>query len=102
MAFETHIIALSWRNGNYAVVAQTTVPVNTETLEKDGLFNNVSENTSFIDEAAILHKNDFRKYLLPESDLFYETALEWYTSLPKETVFIIVHRAEWESCLADD
>lgn len=104
MPFDTNLIALSWQLGQYEVVAQinTHCPlVDTAAIENDGLFNDVSENAGYVDKAAILQMNDFAKYLLPESNTWHKPAVEWYASLPKGTMFIIVHKAEWESFDSD-
>jgi len=98
MAFETHLIALSWHLGRYAVVAQITADVDTAAVAKRGLhFNDVSENAGYVDQAAILSKTDFAQCLLPGSSC--EAAATWYASLPSEATFVIVHVAEWESGL---
>ena len=101
MAFETNLIALSWHAGNYAVVAQTIAQIDTAAIKSDGFLNDVSEDIGYVDEAAILQKGDFAKYLLPESNPWHKAAVDWYASLPREVMFIIVHYAEWESGLSD-
>jgi hypothetical protein len=97
MAFATHLIALSWHMGRYAVVGQITADVDTTTIAKSGYFNDVSENAGYVDRAAILSKTDFAKYLLPGPGNIATAG--WYASLPSETTFLIVHVAEWESGL---
>ncbi len=101
MAFYTNLIALSWLDDNYAVVSKITADVDTASIKRDGLFNNVSQNSSYFDEAAILGKKGLEKYLSSESGQQYKAAASWHASLPNEACFIVVHRAEWESGLGD-
>lgn len=97
MAIETKLVALSWHDGRYEVVAQVTAQVDTNAMMNDGLFHDVSEDSGYLDEAAIVQKKDFARYLLPESNPWHKAATLWYASLPTETMFIVVHRAEWDS-----
>lgn len=69
MAFETHLVALSWHLGRYASVGQITADVDTTAIAKEGLFNDVPENAGYADRAAILGRTDFAKYLLPGSGI---------------------------------
>src|ERR1700683_524299 len=87
MAFETHVIALSWRLGRYTVVGHAIAAVNTTAIQKEGLhFNEVSGDAGYQDHAAILSKRDFEKCLLPEAS--YKEAADWYAALPSETTFV--------------
>lgn len=101
MAFDTHLVAISWRLGAYAVVAQTMANVNIDALREAGYLHDVSENASYLDEAAIIRKDDFAKFLLPSTNQWGKAAAEWCETLPPETAFIVIHRAEWESGLGD-
>jgi hypothetical protein len=100
-AFETNLVAISWHQSRYAVVSQTIAHIDTGAMKRDGLFNDVSEDAGYIDEAAILQKSAIEKYFLPDSNAWHEAAKLWYASLPRDTMFILVHRAEWESGLSD-
>ena len=101
MAFDTHLVAISWRHGQYSVVSQTIAHVDTDALRKAGLLHDVSEGVGYMDEAAIVQKDDFVKFLLPETNPWHKAAADWRASLPPETAFIVIHRAEWESGLGD-
>lgn len=100
-AFETNLVAISWSAGQYAVVAQTIAQIDGGAMRQDGLFHDVSEDVGYIDEAAIIQKTDFAKYLLPDSNPWHEEAQQWYLALPREVMFILIHRAEWEGGLGD-
>jgi hypothetical protein len=99
MAFHTYLVAISLDSGRYAVASQTLAHINSSTLRDAGLLHDVSESAGYLDEAAIIQKADFRKFLLPEAS--YKAAIEWFSSLPAEVMFIVVHRAEWESGLGE-
>lgn len=101
MAFETNLIALSWRDGRYAVISHLIAHINTELLRNEGRLHNVSGGTGYVDEATILSRAQFERYLLPESLPWSRSVQEWYSTLPNEVAFIIVHRAEWESGMGD-
>lgn len=96
-AFDTNLVAISWRGGQYGVVSQTMAHVNSSALRDAKLLHNVSEDAGYLDEAAIVQKADFRKFLIPEASC--RAALDWFCSLPSEVMFIVVHRAEWDSGL---
>ena len=98
-AFETNLIAIAWRNGRYDVIAQTDAPIDVAALERDGKIHDVSENTSYIDEAAIIQVGKLGQYLLPESDPRRTEAEDWLRALPDSVMFIVVHRAQYESGL---
>ncbi len=100
-AFLSNLIALSWNDGQYEVVAQTIAQIDSLALQDDGILHNVSKDSGYLDEAAIVQHADFVKYLLPDSNPWHKEAQEWYSTLPRETMFIIVHLAEWESGLGD-
>ena len=101
MAFETNLIAISWKQGQYVVVSQTIAHVDTDSLRRGGLLHDVSDDVGYMDEAAIIQKNDLGKFLLPETNPWHKAAADWFVALPAETTFIVVHRAEWESGLDD-
>lgn len=101
MAFETHLIAISWAGGKYEVASQIQAQIDITAINEDKLFNNVSADAGYFDEAAILQKDDFAKYLLPQTNPWHIEAVKWYAALPKQVNFIMVHRAEWESGLND-
>lgn len=100
-AFHTTLVAISLSKGQYAVHSQTYGALDADKLEKDGLLNDVSENSGYIDEAAILQKADVPKYFLPKSSQFHDRTVEWYNSLPSEVFFVLMHRAEFESGFGD-
>ncbi|MEO8143118.1 MAG: hypothetical protein ABI654_02795 [Betaproteobacteria bacterium] len=100
-AFETTLVAIGWRERKFVVISQIIAQVDSAALRRDGLLRDVSENVGYIDEAALVQPRDFERYLLPESNSWHDPAKEWYQALPKETTFILVHLAEWESGLGD-
>ncbi|RME67765.1 MAG: hypothetical protein D6781_12530 [Verrucomicrobia bacterium] len=101
MAFETVIIALSWREGKYAVVDSISGPINEQALLCEGRFQDVSSNPGYVDQMAVFAKDQFRRYLLWPNDERTAEVRQWYDALPEEVAFILVHRAEWESGLPD-
>jgi hypothetical protein len=98
-AFETNLVAITWKGGTYQVVSQIIAHIDDAALARDGLLHDVSENSSYIDEAAILEKGSFEKYFLPESDLRREAARQWYSALSEDVAFVFIHRAQYESGL---
>jgi len=101
MAFETIIIALSWRDAEYSVVSRIHAPVNEEAIDREGRFQDVSSNPGYVDQMAIFEKGQFRRYLLWPNDDRTTEVRQWYDTLPEDVAFILVHRSEWESGLAD-
>jgi len=101
MATFTDLIALSWTQGRYAVVAQITADVPTDAIGKDHAFSDCSGDSIYYDGCAILHKSDLARYLAADASAVYKSASEWCQSLPAEATFVIVHVAEWESGLGD-
>lgn len=101
MAFETNLVAVSWTHGSYAVVSHIIADVDTELLRKDGRLHDVTENVAYVDEVAVISKPELPKYFLSETSPWSHRARDWYAALPKETMFVLVHRAEWESGMND-
>ena len=99
MAYYTNLVAISVTNGKYKVVSEISTQVNVRLMAEDHLFNNVSENNFYLDEAAIIQKDKFSKYLYAVED--NQTADNWYKELPPNVKLIIVHKLEWESGLSD-
>lgn len=97
MAYYTNIIALSIIEGQYNVSSQICTQINVRALDEDGLLKDVSENNYYFDEAAILEKNRFAKYLNDDN----KEAKKWYKNLPPDVKLIIVNKLEWESGLGD-
>lgn len=97
MGIATNLVAMSLSHGRYAVISQTTAKINEASVRDAGLLHDVSEDRYCLDEAAVIHKSHFQKFLFPETD--HRPALEWLSSLPAEATFILVHLAEWESGL---
>ena len=100
-AIEHHLVAISWREGRYSVVSQTLAHVDSTALRKDGWLHDVSSDVGYRDEAAILEKGAFERYLLPNDNPWHKNAKLWFSSLPREATFVMVHLAEWESGLSD-
>jgi len=98
-AFNTNLIAISWRESRYQVVSQIIAHIDTSAMKRDGLFHDVSEDVGYVDEAAIVQRKTLETYFLPDSNPWHEEAKRWYAALPPETMFIAVHRAELESGL---
>ena len=99
MAFEINLVAISWRADTYTVVSQVTAPVDIGAIKREGLMHDVSHNAGYIDEAAVIAKSDFAKYFLQPSSDWARQAQDWYSSLPEEATFVLVHLYEWESGL---
>jgi hypothetical protein len=99
MAFETNLVAVRWLKGHYDVVSDITASIDIEALKSKQQLVDVSSDLSYSDYATIVSLAEFEKYLLPETVHWGSTACEWYTSLPDNIKFIIVHEAEWESGL---
>lgn len=99
MAHYTNLIAISVTNKKYEVVSEISTQVNVRLISEDLLFNDVSESTLYLDEAATIHKDTFIKYLYPEES--NPIGYKWYKELPPDAKLIIVHKLEWESGLSD-
>jgi hypothetical protein len=97
MAIASNLLAIAWHGGRYAVASQITAKINTSSLRDAGVLHDVSQDSYYLDEAAIVQKAQFRKFLTPETD--YPAATAWWSSLPAEVMFIVVHLEEWESGL---
>jgi len=100
-AFETNLVAIRLQGGTYGVASQTIAHVDSDALRRDGLLHDVSSDGGYIDEGAVVERDAFSNYLLPESNPWHGAAKTWYRDLPQHVVFILVHRAEWESGLGD-
>jgi hypothetical protein len=96
VAFETHLIALTWSAGAYGVASQTTGRIDLGKLKQAGRLADVSQPRSgYADSAAILSREEFAELI---GGLSAESlAALWFAALPQEVRFIIVHVAEWES-----
>lgn len=62
MAYYTTLIALSWTEGNYKINSKIEADINLKLLRDDGLLHNTSSSSSYMDNAAIVSRNDFSKY----------------------------------------
>ena len=100
-AFDTTLVAISWHQAEYAVVSKVMAGLDDAALERDGLLHDVSENSSYLDEAAILHKGQVTRYLRPPPASDHDVVLNWLSGLPEETSFVLYHRAQFESGLGD-
>jgi len=99
MAFETNLVAIRWQAGKSEVESSVTAEIDIEALRSNQPLIDVSEDLSYVDNATVVSRSDFQKYLLPESTSWGSTARKWYASLSEMTHFILVHEAEWESGL---
>jgi hypothetical protein len=99
MAFDTNLVAIRWFHGKYDVVSNITASINIEALRSKQQLVDVSTDASFSDYATIVSFGEFKNYLLPESVSWGSAARDWYTSLPDDIKFIVIHEAEWESGL---
>jgi hypothetical protein len=95
VAFETHLIALTCSSGTYGVASQTTGRIDTLKLQQAGRLADVSEPRSgYHDPAAILSREEFAQLLPAQPG---DKTAQWFSDLPREVRFVIVHVAEWES-----
>jgi hypothetical protein len=101
VAFETHLIAIRATEGTFDVASQTIAPIDLNALRRDNRLADISDDTGYVDRAAILSYQEFPKYLLPEANAWSKQARDWYGSLPKHICFIVVDESEWESGLGD-
>lgn len=67
MAFETHLVAIRWYQGNYDVVSSISAEINFAPLRREKRLFDVTENPGYVDEAAIVSHVEFPKYLYEES-----------------------------------
>lgn len=96
-AFDYTLVAISLAGGRYSVASQIDALLDTEALKRDGLLHDASENSSYIDETAILHKTQVPKYFLPESNPHSNVAIVWHRALPEDVFFVVFHAAQFES-----
>ncbi len=101
MAYETHLIALKWVNGEYSVASSIIGHINIGKLEEEKRLFDVTNEMTYQDEACVLSRREFPNYLREENFTGAERVRLWFESLPREVQFIIVHEAEWESGLGD-
>ena len=94
MAFETHLVAIGWQVGKYAVVSQCLAQMDLVRLGEERRLSDVSEGGSgYVDRAAILSREECAGYLRTQE------GRDWLAALPPGVRFILVHEAEWESGL---
>ena len=101
VAFETYLIAIRQVEGRFDIAADTIAAVDLEALRKEGRIADVSDETGYVDRAAILSYVEFPKYLLSDSTPWAKKARDWYATLPKHIRFIVVNESEWESGIPD-
>ena len=100
-AFDSTLVAISWHQAEYAVVGQVMAGLDDAALERDGRLKDVSANTSYIDEAAILHMAQVEAYLRKPPARDHDIVRNWLAGLPEEASFVMYHRAQFESGLGD-
>jgi hypothetical protein len=100
-AFTGQLVAISLRDGRYTVSSQISARLDYKALQRDGLIHDASENSSYIDEAAILQKLDVPKYFVQSTKWHQDKAPEWYASLDRDVFFVVYHLAQFESGLGD-
>lgn len=100
-AMEHNLVAIGLRQGLYSIVSQTIAHIDSTALRNDGWLRDVSADVGYRDEAAILEKGEFERYLLSNDHPLHANARRWYSALPREAAFVMVHLAEWESALSD-
>lgn len=101
MAYFTTLISLSFTGENYHVNSKIEADINLHLLREDGLLHNASSSISYMDNAAIVSKNDFPKYFDVNEGNTKTKAEKWYKKLDHSVMFIVVHEAEWDSGLSD-
>jgi hypothetical protein len=99
VAFETNLIAIRQLEGRFDVVSDTIAHIDLDALRKENRIVDVSDDTGYVDRAAILSHGEFPRYLLP--DPWSKKAREWYAALPKHVRFILVNESEWERGLGE-
>jgi hypothetical protein len=101
VAFETHLVAIRWYQGNYDVASSIIADIDVSALRRENRLVDVTQNAGYVDRAAILSFMEFPKYLYPGPGAWGSQARAWYGALPEQVSFILVHEAEWESGLSD-
>lgn len=101
MAFETFVIAMSWRAGAYALVEKYSLNNKSEVdwarLEAEQSWNDISENSSYQDYVMAVGQRMFEKYALGAE---LKEFIARTSTAP--TFFYLLHRAEFESGLSVD
>jgi hypothetical protein len=86
MAFATRLIAISRSLGEYSVLSQFDGHVKDDIkLRRSGRSIEVSDCPGYADFAVILSREEFPKFIGPESP-----TAAWFASLPPSIFFIIV------------
>ena len=101
MAWETNLIALSKKQGEYSIASAIIGNIDIDKLYNEKRLFDVTNEMTYRDEACVLSRREFPNYLKLEKYKGDERVRLWIESLPREVRFIIVHRAEWESGLGD-
>lgn len=101
MVFQTNLVAIAWMKGEYKVLSSTIAQIDTKRLQDDGYLNDVSSDVGYRDNAGVINKESFDTYLLKCDSPMHARAGEWFYKLPKETQFIMVHDAEYDSGFGD-
>lgn len=99
----TTLIALKWHRGgvsasgnNYEVVSEIEADINLRLLKEDGLLHKAAENSFYSDNAAVISKTDFPKYLIKDGKKKSD-AEKWLLKLDSYVLYIVVHEAEYET-----
>lgn len=100
MAFESFVLAVSWRDGTYGIVEKLEVDNRNDldwvALEAKYSWHDVSQNSSYQDFAMAVSAPMFQKCAVGTAakDFFTRTS-------DAHTFFYLIHRAEWESGFGD-
>ena len=97
MAFDWNVVALSWREGVYAVVEKQDFSGFTEidwsAVEAAHSWSDVSENGGYQDFVMTLNGRQLEPFLVSKR------AREFFARTRARTFVYLIHRAEWESGL---
>ena len=99
MPFDRHIVALGWREGEYAVMASaifnTIDEVDWEALEQARPLADVTGPTLYADRATVIPAEEMPRYVIGAK------ARQFVEVEAKDAFLFLVHHAEWESGLGD-
>ena len=98
MSYNNTLIALGGSGGKMVNMGQMSyAQIDTSLMYDQRLFNDVSDDVGYKDEATVVQKLNFPNYYLPTANERGFEVRTWFVELPEEVSLIVVYRTEEES-----
>lgn len=98
MAFDWNVVAIRWRDGEYAVVASEIFNQGVDwrrLLQLAPLRDVPIQPDTYIDQATVVSREQLQHWLTDDR------ARVWFYGKAAEADLFMIHRAEWESGMGD-